>query len=390
MSLRLVNAGWLKELRDALLADRSQLRIICPFIKVGALTRVLCAQPNSIRVITRFNLNDFADGVSDVAALRHLLKCGAQIRGIRHLHSKVYVFGVTRAIVTSANLTASALERNPEFGIVTQDPSNVADCSEYFEKLWARAGHDLTHQKLDDWDRQVRDHLGGRVAARGLRSRLPDFGANAGFPKQEGFVAPIDIVADAPQSFVKFLGEGNNRAPLTLEIVEEIRRAGCHRVLAYPATKRPSGVEDGAVMFIARLTSDPSDIRIFGRAIALHHDPRRDNATADEIALRSWKRQWPRYIRVHQVEFVAGTMANGISLNELMASLDMESFKSTQRNAELNRQDRGQRNTDPRKAYRQQAAVELTVQAHKWLAGRFNIALRDHGVVPRRTLAAIA
>ena len=31
---------------------------------------------------------------------------GAQIRGVRHLHAKLYLLGASRAIVTSANLTA--------------------------------------------------------------------------------------------------------------------------------------------------------------------------------------------------------------------------------------------------------------------------------------------
>jgi phosphatidylserine/phosphatidylglycerophosphate/cardiolipin synthase-like enzyme len=37
-------------------------------------------------------------------------------RGIRHLHSKLYLVGDRRAVVTSANLTTGALDRNEEFG----------------------------------------------------------------------------------------------------------------------------------------------------------------------------------------------------------------------------------------------------------------------------------
>ena len=70
-------------------------------------------------------------------------------------------------------------------------------------------------------------------------------------------------------------------------------------------------------------------------------------APPEDIARRRWKEKWPRYIRVHHAEFVAGTMANGISLNELMDTLGSDSFASTQRNAT-----RGTGNTDPRRAYR--------------------------------------
>ena len=114
----------------------------------------------------------------------------------------------------------------------------------------------------------------------------------------------------------------------------------------------------------------------------MKHDPVRDNASPEDIALRPWKEKWPRYIRVHHAEFVAGTMANGVSLNELMErSLGSDSFTPTQRNAA-----RGAGNTDPRRAYMQQAAVELSSQGLLWLGERLQEAFAEHGKVPQDTL----
>lgn len=128
MTIRLVDAEWARELTDAVRADPSKLRIICPFIKSGALDRLLSRRPKSIQVITRFNLSDFAEGVSDIAALHKLLEAGASVRGIRNLHAKLYLFGASRAIVTSANLTAAAINRNHEFGMVAEDANVIAAC----------------------------------------------------------------------------------------------------------------------------------------------------------------------------------------------------------------------------------------------------------------------
>ena len=110
-------------------------------------------------------------------------------------------------------------------------------------------------------------------------------------------------------------------------------------------------------MFISRLVKGPDDIRIFGRAIALKHQEGRDDATQADIQRRPWKSRWPRYIRVHHAEFVAGTMANGVSLAELMDTLGSDSFATTQRNAA-----RGQGNINPRRSLRQQPAVRLSRQ----------------------------
>ncbi len=211
-------------------------------------------------------------------------------------------------------------------------------------------------------------------------SGLGDFGADAGISEPPPIMLPT-VAADATQAFVKFLGTADGRVSLSFSTIEEIERAGCHWALAYPPTKRPRSVGDDAVIFIARLTQNPNDIRIFGRAIGLRHVPGRDDATAEDIARRPWKERWPRYIRVHHAEFVSGTIQNGVSLNELMDILGPNSFASTQRNAA-----RGQGNTNPRKSIGQKAAMELSGAGLLWLGERFQEALEAHGKVPQETL----
>ena len=380
--IRLVDAGWGRELTAAIRADPSEVRIVCPFIKKGALERLLSHRPGDVQVITRFNLDDFADGVSDVEALRMLLDAGASVRGIQNLHAKLYLFGKSRAIITSANLTEAALTQNQEFGVVSDDAAVIKACRDYFDRLW-RCGSsaDLSRDMLDCWAEKVTHY---RLASgRPRRAReLGDFGAKAGLESPPP-VLPV-VVADADQAFVKFLGRSDKREPVSQAIIEVIEHEGCHRVLAYPATKCPRSVKDGAVMFIARLT-DERDIRIFGRAIGMKYHPDRDDASAEDIELRSWREKYSRYIRVHHAEFVAGTMANGISLNELMGALKSNSFASTQRNAA-----RGTGNTNPRRAFMQQAAIELSSQAIAWLGRRLQAAFDAHGKIPQDTLDQLA
>ncbi len=81
MTTRLVDSGWLHEIDHAVGEDSNELRIISPFIKAGALARLLTHSPKTVLSITRFNLYDFAEGVSDISALRLLLVHGAKVRG---------------------------------------------------------------------------------------------------------------------------------------------------------------------------------------------------------------------------------------------------------------------------------------------------------------------
>lgn len=382
MSFRLVDAGWANVLADAVSADRSSVHLVCPFIKKRAVERLLAGgTPGSLRVITRFNLDDFAKGVSDLSALRLLIDSGAAIRGIKNLHAKLYLFGGDRAIVTSANLTEAALVRNHEFGFVADDRQIVAGCEEYFAELWAKAGEDLTNARLTDWEQRVTSYLS--TGAQPMQDNgLGDEGVDVNFIP-ESIEVPV-IFDKSRQAFVKFFGESRFRAPRSLKIRDEVQDSGSHWACTYPRNRRPRQVKDGAIMFMGRLVRAPADILIYGRAIGMQHIDGRDDASAADTALRSWKAIWPHYVRVHHAEFIAGTLANGISLNALMDALESDAFLPTQRNAA-----NGEGNTDPRSAYMRQAAVELTPQALVWVNERLQRAFNQYGTLPAADLATL-
>lgn len=137
-------------------------------------------------------------------------------------------------------------------------------------------------------------------------------------------------------------------------------------------------------MFIARMTRDPNDIVIFGRALGLRYVKDRDDATPEDIERRKWKVRYPHYIRVYGGEFLAGTLANGVSLNERMEEFGPDSFASTQRN-----QTSGAGNLDPRLAYRRRGDVELSPQGRAWLTTQLNHAFERHGQIPTADLKAL-
>ena len=382
MNFQVIDSGWGKLLDKALRADCSSVRVVCPFIKLGAARNLLSrGTPSTLKVITRFNLDDFAGGVSDLSALRLLLKEGAQIRGIKNLHAKLYLIGCGHVILTSANLTDAALRRNHELGIDAEDPEIFARCASYFNKLWRRGGRDLVPSRLDNWETRVGEY---QRENSGLKrpSRLGDEGTDAGLPT-EPVVLTNGHVASG-QAFVKFFGESTNRAPLTKAVIEEVKRSGSHWACTFPKGKRPRMISDGATMFMGRMVDSPEDIVVYGRATGTQHVPGRDDASSYDIKQRDWKDRWPHYIRVDDAEFVAGTLSNGVSLNELMETLGSDSFVSTRENAL-----QGFGNTNPRRAYLQQGAVRLTDQANKWLTTKLERAFVEYGKLTTSELARL-
>jgi hypothetical protein len=353
LNFQLRDSGWHEILAEALRADCSRVRILSPFIKERAARRLLeYGCPDSLEVITRFNLDNFRDRVSDISALRLLLSAGAKIRGIRNLHAKGYLIGPYRAIITSANLTEQGLLRNHEFGFFAQDPLIAKSCHAYFQNLWKRAGRNLLRSQLDTWEKRIEDALvfrGGRANP----PRLGDEGINVGIYEDPDNLS--DTIPVSNKGFVKFFGLGRQRITRSVPVLDEAKASDSYWACSYPKGRRPRQVQDGDVLFPARMVRDPNDIIIYGRAIGFEHVPERDDANPEEIKLKGWKKDWPHYVRVRDAVFVAGTLANGISLANLMDTLGSNSFAPTQRNAL-----EGKGNTDPRKSYRRKAAVMLT------------------------------
>lgn len=370
MDFEFVDSGWEQRLGAAFQSDLPGMLLVSPFIKHQTIARLLGGRhPGGMKVLTRFCKPDFFQRVSDTSALRLLLERGAQIRGIRDLHAKLYVFGTRRAIVTSANLTDAALSGNIEFGCEVTSTEAVSACRRYFESLWDRAGPDLDLERIQRWEHEL-----ATLAAEGARpSRIQgliDEGAVV-FAPQVAVPVPVPI-AHAPQAFIKFFGSTGTRADRALTVFEEVRGSGCHFACTYP--KRPRQVESGAVMYVARLVRDPDDILVYGRGIAMEHVDDRDVASDADLQLRPWKRDWPYYIRVHSVGFVAGRLSNGVSLNALMDQLGPRLFASTER-----RVAEGETDVNPRLSLRRQPGVRLSAQGQQAVAQLLEQAFSTHG-----------
>ena len=137
-------------------------------------------------------------------------------------------------------------------------------------------------------------------------------------------------------------------------------------------------------MFIARLTAESGRSRVFGRAVGTAYVDDRDDATPADIERRRWKADFPHYIRVHDAEFVAGTLKNGVSLEDMMEALGTDSFVTTQQRAA-----QGETNINVRLSVRQQPAVRLTHQAQNWLNERLQVAFDRYGTIPQSTIGAL-
>lgn len=370
----LIDERWGEQLIDKAHRPVEELFLMAPFIKVRVLDNLIKSlKPKRLKMITRFNLEDFYARVSDTAALRRVLDFGGEVRGISKLHSKLYIFDRSCAFITSANLTDAALFKgNHEFGIKTQAQDSIRTCHEYFDRIW-NGGATTDLEQISNWEEMIQSARSGNANA-GSRERLPDYGSKSMFTQD--YDTSNAFLGAAERAFVKFLGVRTEICELDRAVLEQVSSSGCHWALAYPSSKRPWAVEEGSTMFISGMTTE--GFRIFGRAIGHEFDEKRDTATAADISEHPWKDKWGNYVRVTKPEFINGTLRDAIGLDAVMDRFEHEAFMPTLRNFMNN----SGGNTNPRKAYMKQPAVELTPAASAWLNDEFNNRIMMHGMIP--------
>ena len=365
--MQFIRKGWINhftvECREVQL-----VRIISPFITNGVVQKFLREfRGDQLEIITRFNLNDFQSGASSLQALKLLVERGARIQGIRNLHSKVYIFDQSKAIIASANLTTMAFYNNYEFGMEFTDTVHIRSCIDYFNWLKIRGGAYLDPSRISQWQEAIRVQGGNSP-----RPTLPDHGTDPN-------VSRID-----KQYFIKLFGKSDDRVSLGFHARQELNRSHCHYALCFPTNAgRPRRYRDGDIVYMARML-EGTDYSLFGRAECLAHVDDRDNASEEEMEIIDWKERWGIYIRIKHPEFIDTMMGNCPRMSTLIQELGPDCYESTSR-----RQASGEADINPWNSLRQKADVQLTATAAMWLQDQFDHCLSEYGRVDNQFIQGL-
>jgi HKD family nuclease len=360
--MKVIQNKWLDNfLKD--LKNTKDLKLISPFITDNMVTHLLKNwHGNTIQVITRFNLNDFRSGVSSLKALKRLIENGAEIKGIKNLHSKAYIFDSRSMIITSANFTNGGFFTNYELGIKSESEDQIKEALHYFNKLWIFDESLLDLDKIIEWQKIISQNKITIVVP-----KLKDYGTSI-----------VKKVIGNKKHFVKFYGTSEYRAEWDWEIKDLVKDTHCHFALTFPSEiGRPKRYNDGDVVYMAHMMND-GEYAIFGKAIAYKHDRIRDVASEEDIRLIPWKSHYNIYIRIHSPEFLDSTFSSCPRMGVMMNELGYESFRSTKE-----RHDSGEENINPRLTLKQKPDVELSEEGAFWVEQRFIKSKNKFSLVPQ-------
>ncbi|SHM80446.1 phospholipase D-like domain-containing protein [Polaribacter sp. KT 15] len=370
--IKTIHENWLEEFNSEL-KNTKTICIVSPFITDNMVKHLIDNfKGKSIKVITRFDLNDFRKGVSSLTAIESLLKNKAQIKGVMGLHSKLYIFDFKSVIITSANFTNGGFFNNKEFGILSDESRTIEESYSYFKDLWKIDSGILNQNQINEW----RDTIANSKPLPKTSEALPDYG-----------VSYQKSIIGKRRYFIKFFGKGDNRLTLNHKITDELKGGCSHFALSFSRAKndaRPRRYKNGDVVFMARMTKEPNDYVIFGRAISYTHDKNRDIASKEDIKHIPWLKEWPILVRVKNPVFIDSIYGNCPKLFNLIEELDYDSFASTRI-----KYDKGIRNINPKNTLMRKGDVILSESGAQWMELAFKKAIEQEGEVEKTLIAKL-
>ncbi len=153
--IELVTSNFKLLVQRRLLASKS-VTIVSPSVSMVTIEMLLASPTLQQRMlITRYSLFDFHIRLSDLKAISKAVDAGVEIYGIRHLHSKIYLFDDNEVLIGSPNFTYGGLERNHECAILTTDAPIVRTTLAYCAFLKMQASTPLASGQCTNWQSEL-------------------------------------------------------------------------------------------------------------------------------------------------------------------------------------------------------------------------------------------
>lgn len=136
--MKIIKTPWKTKFLELVRNSKKSIKITAPFVKEDICQEMINAKKPFVKVqlLTSFKLNCVYLGMIDVAALNQIISACGDVRSYPNLHSKIYIFDNTQAVITSGNLTTGGMIRNFEYGLLLENDDIVKYVTEDFDRLF--------------------------------------------------------------------------------------------------------------------------------------------------------------------------------------------------------------------------------------------------------------
>lgn len=359
--LELLTNNHFDRILDLFDSVQQKIQIISPFLTIS-MAEKLCETKKQRNIscdfITRFYIEDMLNKANSMDAIELLMDSGINVYAVKRLHTKLYLFDDTHAIMGSANFTNGGFKSNIELSLLVSDETMLIDeLHEYFDNM-------LSAIQQSDEGRITKEMLATarNIYAKSFDSKTHNknsiirnvkmFGAalnstdnlddtDAALQELNNCTGENDMVCDLFKEtekygqikypytiWLKFNGDGSNRLAEDQKFPIATVAINDKTVYLSNYPYKVHSVKEDDVVYIAAVSTDTQKKNqpiIVGRGRLAAFS--KDNYASDSMIQQNpWMAHYPWYCIIKDCEILNTAVKNGIPLNWLLDALGSNTY----------------------------------------------------------------
>ncbi len=406
-----------KLIKSLFTKTNDSIRIISPFLSKDTAVLFCDAARKGVdcSFVTRFYLQDFVDGSNSIEGIQMMIDSSVKVYALIALHTKLYLFGKSDAIVGSANFTNGGLLRNVELSLHFNNEEHVLkELEDYFEEIRSKIELDpdgrITQEMLDDMkdrytkQKEKKKQPGDTNYTVFMRGAALDRKAKSVKDNTGDAIAEIKNHIDERKDDVVFIALGGSRDDISYKTPQNIilkfsasakKRADGNKpmdmhsfidggksvyISNFSEARKNSAksVEDGDETFFCVHSYDKNGKEsplIVGKGFFRKYNSNNDARKKDWITQFKWLTEYPIYCVISEAKVINAPVNCGIPLREMIDALGYKTYLHTRDNPEKYPKEK------VAKAHGQQAMLALTPEAKDYLDKRLEELGKQYGWV---------
>lgn len=406
--IELLTTNHLDKVIDLFDGAQREIKIISPFLSmpmVEKLCKVVAEKNITCTFITRIYIQDMLEKANSLDAIELMMKSGITVYAEKHLHTKLYMFDNTEAIVGSANFTSGGFKSNVELSLLLSEEIEVirelhtyfdsmveqlenADNGRVTDELLKKAKENyfsIYNSKMHEGSGKVSSYMmyGAALGRKAQSNRTEDLKRELDSCKGEKDIV-CSLFKELEQSeqihypyniWLKFDGEGNDRlnADEPFPMTPVSMNGGTAYLSNYPF--KVWSIEENDHVYFAALTTIKGGKNlpvIVGRGtLAAFTDKNYVNSAM--LEQYDWMDRYPWYCVIKECEILNTSVGNGLPMNVVWEALGSDTYiASFGRNEDIP--------SVGRKHY-QKAHIRLSGNAKEYIDHQFDVLAKEYGTI---------
>jgi HKD family nuclease len=305
--------------------------LICPFIGINTsrmLADIMERKKIKATIITRFSRNDFYAGASSIQGLNILKNAGCELKAVKKLHTKLYIFDNDAIILGSSNFTDGGLISNVELNILIKEEKEIINHAlSYFNEI-----NDSIEEEYFITDKRIKEEIKFLSTLKGIKKHpfppSTDFGKEIKPKKGADQIEKLLTSNQPTNAWIKFEGFSGTHRAKNNELLMLNLNDGIGYKTHFP--KRPIGFKNNDLVFVARNSTDKNNVdtpMIFGYGLAQKFD--HSNIVPQEERVQNPNSdRWPYFIYVKDFKYT-NTLLDGISLLDVLREVGYNTYPNS-------------------------------------------------------------